>query len=191
MERIGKLTFIIGGARSGKSAYAERIAAQSGEAVLYIATARALDEEMRSRIAAHRRNRPGAWKTLELPGEVGRYLLAHPPQEALIVLDCLTLLVSNLVLEAARDIDQPDAAAAGALVEAEIAALLKSIQASSARWLVVSNEVGQGLVPPYPVGRVFRDLLGWANQRLADKADEVIWMVAGIPVPIGDYRNDG
>jgi adenosylcobinamide kinase/adenosylcobinamide-phosphate guanylyltransferase len=104
--------------------------------------------------------------------------------------DCLTLLVSNLVLQAAPDIDHPDEQAARTLVEAEINDLLNAIESIPAEWIIVSNEVGQGLVPPYPMGRVYRDLLGWANQRLAQKADEVIWMVAGIPVPIGEYKKD-
>jgi adenosylcobinamide kinase/adenosylcobinamide-phosphate guanylyltransferase len=188
LENKGKITFIIGGARSGKSSYAERVAMESGGRVLYVATAQALDDEMRARIAAHKQQRPAAWQTLELPSEVGRYLLKHPPHEELVVLDCVTLLVSNVVVHAAHDVDQPDETTARAAVEAEITDLLSAMEASPARWLAVSNEVGQGLVPPYPVGRLFRDLLGWANQRLADKADAVIWMVAGIPVPIGQYR---
>jgi adenosylcobinamide kinase/adenosylcobinamide-phosphate guanylyltransferase len=188
LENKGRITFIIGGARSGKSSYAERIARESGKAVLYVATAQALDDELRTRITAHKQQRPAAWNTLELPSEVGQYLLTHPTNEGLVVLDCVTLLVSNVIVHAAQDIDQPDEAKARAAVEAEITDLLSAMDASPARWLVVSNEAGQGLVPPYPVGRLFRDLLGWANQRLADKADEVIWMAAGIPVPIGKYR---
>lgn len=162
---------------------------QDDQSVLYIATAQALDEEMRARIAAHRQNRPRRWQTLELPSDVGRHLLADPPEAQVVLVDCLTLLVSNLVLRAAQDLDHPDESVCRALVESEIEGLLQAIEATPAHWLVVSNEVGQGLVPAYPVGRLFRDLLGWANQRLAEKADEVIWMVAGIPVPIGQYRN--
>jgi adenosylcobinamide kinase/adenosylcobinamide-phosphate guanylyltransferase len=185
---MSRLTFIIGGARSGKSAQAERIARRDDQSVLYIATAQALDDEMRARVAAHRQKRQSAWQTLELPRDVGSYVVANRPQAQVVVLDCLTLLVSNLVLEAAPDLDEPDESAARKLVEAEIAGLLAAFEAVPAHWLVVSNEVGQGLVPPYPVGRIFRDLLGWANQRVAEKADEVIWMAAGIPVPIGQYR---
>ncbi len=187
---MGKLTFIIGGARSGKSIYAERLAAQNGRRVLYIATAQPLDDEMEKRIAAHREKRPAAWETLELPTEVGKHLLAAHPQTDVILVDCLTLLVSNLVLQAAPDIDHPDEQAARTLVEAETEDLLDAIESIPTEWIIVSNEVGQGLVPPYPAGRVYRDVLGWANQRLAQKADEVIWMVAGIPVPIGKYRKD-
>jgi adenosylcobinamide kinase/adenosylcobinamide-phosphate guanylyltransferase len=187
---MNKFTFIIGGARSGKSIYAERLATQSGGRVLYVATAQPLDEEMKKRIAMHRGQRPAAWETLELPMEVGKHLLVKHRQTDVVLVDCITLLVSNLVLRAAPDADHPDEQAARMLVEAEIRDLLEAIESIPAEWIVVSNEVGQGLVPPYPVGRVYRDLLGWANQRLAQKADEVVWMVAGIPVPIGEYRKD-
>jgi adenosylcobinamide kinase / adenosylcobinamide-phosphate guanylyltransferase len=188
-EPMSNLTFIIGGARSGKSTHAERLAAQYGPRVLYVATAEALDEEMQRRVAAHQRNRPKAWQTCELSAGVGRQLLAEPPRVDVILLDCLTLLVSNLVLQASPDADHPDEAAAAKLVRTEVQELLDAVEAIQSRWLVVSNEVGQGLVPPYPLGRVYRDLLGWANQRCAQAAKEVIWMVAGIPVPIGEHRN--
>ncbi len=184
------LTFIIGGARSGKSSYAERLAGEQNGRVLYIATAQALDDEMRTRIAAHRRKRPAGWQTRELSADVGRRLLAEPVQADVVLIDCLTLLVSNLVLEASPDVDHPDELAATVLVQSETDELLNAIRSISARWLVVSNEVGQGVVPAYPAGRLYRDLLGWVNQRLAQAADEVIWMVAGIPVPIGGYRKD-
>jgi adenosylcobinamide kinase/adenosylcobinamide-phosphate guanylyltransferase len=183
-----KLTFILGGARSGKSDHAERLAEQEQRSVLYIATAEPLDEEMRGRIASHRQHRPIDWETLELPANVGRHLLAHPQRAEVVVLDCLTLLVSNRLLQVAPDPDHPDETAARAIVEDEIQMLLKAVDEVPARWLVVSNEVGQGIVPAYPVGRLFRDLLGWANKQLAGKADEVIWMVAGIPVPVGQHR---
>ncbi len=186
---MGRLTFILGGARSGKSNFAERLAAAQGGQVCYIATAQALDDEMQTRIAAHRQKRPASWQTLELSSNLGDALLSHPPSADFILLDCVTLLVSNLVLQAASDLDHPDEAAAAKLVEAEIAKLLEAIQAIPAHWVIVSNEVGQGLVPPYPVGRIYRDLLGWANQRLAKEAEEVYWMVAGIPVPIQQFKN--
>jgi adenosylcobinamide kinase/adenosylcobinamide-phosphate guanylyltransferase len=99
-----------------------------------------------------------------------------------IVLDCLTLLVSNALLTAAPDVDQPDERAAQAQVTAEIEALEAAIQSIPAAWIVVSNEVGMGLVPPYPLGRIYRDLLGWANQRLARRAGRVIFMLAGLPM---------
>jgi adenosylcobinamide kinase/adenosylcobinamide-phosphate guanylyltransferase len=185
---MAKLTFILGGARSGKSSHAERLATRESPRVLYIATGQGLDEEMRARIAAHRQKRRASWQTLELPTGVGKGLLAHPPEAEVVVLDCLTLLVSNLLLQASPDLDHPDETAARSLVQAEVTDLLQAIQSIPAHWIVVSNEVGHGLVPSNPVGRIFRDLLGWANQRLAAQADDVLWMVAGIPVPIGQYR---
>jgi adenosylcobinamide kinase / adenosylcobinamide-phosphate guanylyltransferase len=185
---MATLTFIMGGARSGKSSYAERLAAASGGRVLYVATAQALDDEMLARIRAHRGKRPVGWQTRELSVEVGRQLLAGPLDADVVLVDCITLLVSNLVLKASSNVDEPDVSLATETVRSEVEELLRAIRSSAAHWLVVSNEVGQGLVPPYPVGRLYRDLLGWANQRLAEQADEVIWMVAGIPVPIGAYR---
>jgi adenosylcobinamide kinase/adenosylcobinamide-phosphate guanylyltransferase len=119
---------------------------------------------------------------------VGVQLLEHPPLADVLILDCLTLLVSNALLKAAPDPDQPDEAAARLVVESEIDNLIKAVAEIPGQWVIVSNEAGQGVVPAYPAGRLFRDLLGWANQRLADAAEEVIWMVAGIPIPIGRYR---
>lgn len=184
-----RLTFIIGGARSGKSSYAERLAERSGGAVLYVATAQPLDEEMQGRIQAHQQRRPAAWQTRELASDVGRQFMAAPLQAEVVLLDCVTLLVSNVLLKAAPDVDRPDTRLAQDLVAAEIEELIQAMRASEAHWLIISNEVGQGLVPPYPSGRLYRDLLGWANQRLAQEADEVIWLVAGIPIPIGEYRD--
>jgi adenosylcobinamide kinase / adenosylcobinamide-phosphate guanylyltransferase len=184
---MGRMTLILGGARSGKSTYAEHLAAKHGGQVTFIATAQALDDEMRTRITAHRQKRPDNWRTLEIPIGVGAYLQAHPssaiaPQQEIFLLDCLTLLVSNLLLQAAPNENAPDEGAAAALVASEIDQLLQAIHSSPAEWVVVSNEVGLGLVPPYPLGRLYRDLLGWANQRMAARADQVIFMLAGIPM---------
>ena len=156
--------------------------------MLFIATAQPVDEEMRSRIAAHRPQRPIEWETLELPADIGGHLLRHPQQADVVVLDCLTLLISNRLVQATSDTVDPDEVAARLAVEDEIKMLFKGMDGVPAHWLIVSNEVGQGIVPAYPLGRQFRDLLGWANQRLAEAADEVIWMVAGIPVPITGHR---
>lgn len=177
-----KLTLILGGARSGKSTFAERMAMRNGRRVVYIATAQALDNEMSERITLHQRNRPEGWRTLEIPLNVGRQLMDNPPVADVIVLDCLTLLVSNAILAAAPDVDQPDERAAQAQVTLEIQALEAAMQSIPAAWIVVSNEVGMGLVPPYPLGRIYRDLLGWANQRLARRAEQVIFMLAGLPM---------
>jgi adenosylcobinamide kinase/adenosylcobinamide-phosphate guanylyltransferase len=98
------------------------------------------------------------------------------------------MLVTNLILEASPDVDQPDEAAAARAVETEIDALLQLMRQSDLNWIVVTNEVGLGLVPPYPLGRLFRDLLGWANQRLAAEAGEVYLLVSGIALPVHPYR---
>lgn len=179
---MGKLILILGGARSGKSTYAEKLAMRKGTRVAYIATAQALDDEMHNRIAAHRQKRPPSWQTIEIPTGVGQTLAHNPPQADVILLDCLTLLVANRLLEATQDIDQPDEAASERVVQEEIDQLLAAIRGSPAVWIVVSNEVGMGLVPPYPLGRIYRDLLGWANQKLAGAADRVIFMIAGLPM---------
>lgn len=179
---MGKLTFILGGARSGKSYYAQRLAEKRGGRVTFLATATAGDDEMQARIAQHRSERPDAWSTCEIPHGIAAALQESPLQADIVLLDCVTFLVSNLLL-----LDENDASAR---VDAEIDGLLAAIQNSAAEWIVVSNEVGLGLVPPTPLGRIYRDLLGRANRSLAAHADRVLWMVAGIPVPIEQFRED-
>ncbi|MBE7552534.1 MAG: bifunctional adenosylcobinamide kinase/adenosylcobinamide-phosphate guanylyltransferase [Anaerolineales bacterium] len=176
------LTLILGGGRSGKSAYAEKLAAEWGQHVLYIATAEVGDEEMAQRIAAHRMARPAAWQTLEVPSHVGATLAEIKEAPEVLLLDCLTLLTSNILL-ALEDKSQSDIEAA---VQAELEAILSAQARLNAPLIVVSNEVGLGLVPPYLLGRVFRDLLGRANQYLAARANRVIFMVAGLPMIIKD-----
>lgn len=178
----GDLVLILGGARSGKSAQAQRLALElGGRDVLYVATAEALDDEMRARIARHREERPPGWRTLEAPRGVAAVLAPALPGARVVLLDCLTLLVSNVVL--ALGDDAPVAAAeAAALREAE--ALLDLWRGSAATWILVSNEVGLGLVPPYPLGRSYRDALGRVNCRVAAAATRVMFMVAGLPLQV-------
>lgn len=185
---MGKLCLILGGARSGKSTYAQRLAGERGQAVVYLATARSLDDEMQKRIRIHRSDRPLEWITLEVERQVGPAVLNRCPQAEVVLLDCLTMLVTNLLMDVSADEDHPDEEAAEAALEDELRSLLEALHRGRSNWIIVSNEVGLGLVPPYPLGRLYRDLLGRANQRLACVADEVFWMVAGIPVPIHDYR---
>jgi len=175
------LTLILGGARSGKSTYAQKLAQErGGDDVLFVATAQALDEEMQSRIEAHRRDRPAAWRTLEAPHDTGRLIQQADPS-AVVLMDCLTLLVSNAVLTLPESASAIEAEAAAL---AEVDELLAAYRRGTSSWIVISNEVGLGLVPPYPMGRVYRDALGRANQRLAAEADEVLFMVAGIPMKV-------
>lgn len=184
------LTLILGGARSGKSSYAEALAPKLGRPVLYVATAEALDDEMRDRVAAHRASRPAEWATLEAPLRVGAALRSAPEATGagVILLDCLTLLVSNVLLslegEGGPEALELDTGLARAAVQGEVEALLEAQRVLDAHLIVVSNEVGLGLVPPYRLGRVYRDCLGWANQALAHIADRAILMVAGLPVDL-------
>jgi adenosylcobinamide kinase/adenosylcobinamide-phosphate guanylyltransferase len=182
----GKLTLILGGARSGKSSYAEKLASVLGRKVLYVATAQALDDEMRARVQAHRQCRPPEWRTLEAPLAVAAALRACPEaaDADLLLLDCLTLLVSNVILSVGSEAREPDERAAWVSVQEEIEALLEVQHQLGKHLVVVSNEVGEGVVPPYPLGRIYRDCLGNANQALARAADQVILMVAGLPVDV-------
>ena len=178
---MGRLLLVLGGARSGKSSYAEQVAAEvGGDSVLYVATAQAFDAEMQARIDQHRAERPARWRTLESPTGVGDAILAAQDAERLILLDCLTVLVSNLLL----GFEDPFADEATAAVQAEIDGLLRCVERLDAHFVVVSNEVGMGLVPAYPLGRAYRDLLGRANQQLAARADRVVFLVAGLPMVV-------
>ena len=185
---MGKLTFVLGGARSGKSSYAQRVGEKCRGQVVYLATAQALDDEMQGRISAHQKERSVDWVTLEAPKAIAQTWRSAGQPGDLVLLDCLTLLVSNLLMDRVVDDAILDENQAAASVHNEIDTLLAAVKESQAEWVVVSNEVGLGLVPPYPMGRLYRDLLGWTNQRLAAEADEVIWMIAGIPLPIQAFR---
>lgn len=178
---MGRLTLILGGARSGKSSHAQSLAEGTGKSVTFLATAQALDEEMSTRIQKHRLERPSGWETLEIPCD----LASHIPQikSEVVILDCVTLLVSNLLMQFVRDelVDEKPFMSA---VEKEIEDLIAAIRGQNREWFIISNEVGLGLVPPYLMGRVYRDALGWANQRLAREANQVLFMVAGIPMVV-------
>jgi adenosylcobinamide kinase/adenosylcobinamide-phosphate guanylyltransferase len=175
------LTLVLGGARSGKSTHAQQLARErGGDDVLFVATAQALDDEMAARIAAHRADRPAAWRTLEAPRHVGE-TISQAGSCGVVLVDCLTLLVSNAVVALP---ESASAAEAEAAALAEVDELIAAYRRGMASWIVISNEVGLGLVPPYPVGRAYRDALGRANQCLAAEADEVLFMVAGIPVKV-------
>ena len=178
------LTFVLGGARSGKSTYAEALAARLSSKVLYVATAEALDDEMRARVIAHRARRPTEWGTLECPLQVGATLQTSDAARGVdvILVDCLTVLVSNVILHVESEAQTSDGEAAWLAVRKEVDALLEAQRQIPCQFVIVSNEVGQGVVPAYDLGRTYRDCLGSANQLLARAADHVIWMVAGLPV---------
>jgi adenosylcobinamide kinase/adenosylcobinamide-phosphate guanylyltransferase len=178
---MGTLVLILGGARSGKSSYAQNLADATGKSVTFIATAEALDDEMSARIQKHRAERPATWETLEIPFDIASQL--HRVKSKVVLLDCITLLISNLLMQFVKD-ERVDEAPFMAAVQEEINELIRRLRVGEQDWLLISNEVGLGLVPPYQMGRVYRDAIGWANQRLAREADKVIFMVAGIPTTI-------
>jgi adenosylcobinamide kinase/adenosylcobinamide-phosphate guanylyltransferase len=173
----GSLTFILGGARSGKSAFAQRLA-MKGRQVLFVATAEAHDDDMARRIEAHRKDRPAEWDTLEEPVDLAESLKDAVAAYDTVVVDCLTLWVSNLLLkyEGEADCEKRILASADGLLEV--------IASSNANWIVVSNEVGLGIVPEYALGRVYRDALGRVNQRFAAQADTAYFMVAGLALDL-------
>ena len=179
-----EVILILGGARSGKSLFAQQLATQLGERVLFVATGAPMDEEMRRRIELHRKARPKTWRTLETTTGVAKAISEQIKDADVVILDCLALFVSNFMGNApdSEDID----ALESDLVD-ELCTLLERKERKSL--IIVSNEVGMGLVPPYPVGRAYRDLLGRANQFIAQCADRVYLMVAGIPLQLkGDEK---
>jgi adenosylcobinamide kinase/adenosylcobinamide-phosphate guanylyltransferase len=175
-----KSTLITGGARSGKSRLAQELARKTGGPILFVATAEAGDEEMKRRIEAHRKNRPTDWTTIEVTTHIGREITRNIGQVKAVIIDCVTLLINNIFQQhqGAGDILLEKA------VEAEIKELIKCVERSKARFIIVTNEVGLGIVPADRVSRLYRDLLGNANQMLAEHADEIIFMVAGIPITV-------
>jgi adenosylcobinamide kinase/adenosylcobinamide-phosphate guanylyltransferase len=164
-----RAAFVLGGARSGKSAGAERLARATGLTRVYLATAEAWDDEMRDRIALHRADRGADWETLEAPRALLDAARSRDSHDNVILIDCLTLWLSNLTL-------------AEADVEAETAALSDWLPTAAARVVLVSNEVGLGIVPDTPLGRRFRDAQGRLNQRVAAVADRVLFVAAGLPL---------
>lgn len=177
----GKLTLILGGARSGKSSYAQDLAMNMSGKVIYVATAEARDDEMKERIAVHRAERPKGWLTVEAPTKVGKALEKTISSADVVLLDCLTLLTSNILLSMPENASVAEVQAA---MDVEIDELLSVIEQSDAKWIIVTNEVGLGLVPAYALGRTYRDVLGRVNQRLAKAAEEVLFMVAGLPMKV-------
>jgi adenosylcobinamide kinase/adenosylcobinamide-phosphate guanylyltransferase len=174
-----RLTFVLGGARAGKSALALRLAERATGGVLFVATAEPYDEDMVTRIARHRAERPAAWGTLEEPRALVPALAALDlDRYPVVVIDCLTLWVSNLLL--AHE-DDPEVEV---MIVARARELLATHAAHDAAWIVVSNEVGLGVVPPSPLGRRYRDALGRVNQLFAAAADEAYLVVAGLALDL-------
>jgi adenosylcobinamide kinase/adenosylcobinamide-phosphate guanylyltransferase len=169
-----ELILVLGGARSGKSSFAQRMAKKIGTNVVFLATAQAGDDEMADRIARHKASRPAAWLTIEEPLDIASALQKQSASTDVVIIDCLTLWLNNLLLK-------EDSASETEVLE-RVDKLLDIYQRSFATYIIVSGEVGLGLVPPYPLGRTYRDFLGWMNQKVASRADKVFFMVAGVPL---------
>ena len=172
-----ELILILGGARSGKSALAEKLA-HRGRRVLFVATAEARDEDMKRRIAAHRERRPSGWDTLEEPLDLVAALRPLLNRYDTFLLDCFTLWVSNLLL------DEPARAEDGSRIPGAARELMDLIAESPATWILVSNEVGQGIVPSSDLGRAYRDALGRVNQVAASRANKVYLMTSGLALEL-------
>jgi adenosylcobinamide kinase/adenosylcobinamide-phosphate guanylyltransferase len=183
-------TLILGGARSGKSDWAVHLAQQSGRPVVYVATASPGDPDMAERIAAHRAARPPSWRTVEAPLDLDVALRENARAGDLALIDCLTLWVSNVVLQRTAGASEPDGLPPGLWrdVEAQLLIGVNEVvgraQERGVSLVLVSNEVGMGIVPSFELGRGYRDVLGRVNRAVAARADAVVLMIAGLPVDL-------
>jgi adenosylcobinamide kinase/adenosylcobinamide-phosphate guanylyltransferase len=175
IEKNGEIILILGGARSGKSRHAQEIGEPFKGRKLFVATAQALDEEMSKRIENHRKQRGARWETREEPVELVRVISEAQMKYDVILIDCLTLWISNLLMAHGEDRSG---------IENAIQSLIDSLKNAKTTTILVSNEVGLGIVPDNQVARSFRDLAGMLNQRVAQVADRVIFMVAGLPINV-------
>ena len=175
MAELPKITLVLGGAASGKSALAERLACTTGRPRVYIATAEALDADMAARIAAHRRARGPGWRTIEAPRDLPA-ALSDLPADAVALIDCLTLWLTNHLIDGS---------------EPPVAALCRALEAAPCPVILVSNEVGAGIVPADSLSRRFRDAQGRLNQRIAAQAGLVVAVMAGLPLALKGRLPDG
>lgn len=172
---MGKSIFVIGGCRSGKSSHALALAERRpGNRKIFMATCVPRDSEMQDRVARHQRERGSLWETLEIPVRIADAIGRRSADADVILVDCLTLWISNLMLDH-RGMDE---------IIGHVDLLARSVEAARCPVILVSNEVGAGIVPENDLARFFRDAVGFANQRIADCCNRVIWMVAGIPVAV-------
>ncbi|AET67100.1 adenosyl cobinamide kinase/adenosyl cobinamide phosphate guanylyltransferase [Desulfosporosinus orientis DSM 765] len=187
---MSEFTFITGGARSGKSSFAERLAAKDKRPVIYIATAQVWDKEMAIRVKKHQEQRPASWRLIEEPLNIRETLTLLKDEEVVILLDCVTLWLTNMLL--AGQADQAEEAEQGSQIynhiEPKILDIVKDVarlaQEIKPKVIFVSNEVGQGIVPENPLARAYRDLAGRSNQILARCAENVYMVIAGFPIDV-------
>ncbi len=185
--REGKLILILGGARSGKSAFAQKLAQSQELPVAYVASALPLDEEMIRRIEKHKSLRPHDWLTVEAPYSADTEVVALCREKKFVIWDCVTVFLTNLLLEQEEKGHPAERIEDNILCRFEN--MLSWLESSPGTLAVVSNEVGSGIVPEYPLGRTFRDLAGRVNQTFAKHADKVFFTVAGLTIDIKEYAS--
>ncbi|OGH98834.1 MAG: bifunctional adenosylcobinamide kinase/adenosylcobinamide-phosphate guanylyltransferase [Candidatus Melainabacteria bacterium GWF2_32_7] len=172
---MGKITFVLGGTRSGKSSYTVKIVEKLSERVAYVATCVPYDDEMHERVRLHKQERPSTWITIEEPVNLVPKLKEIDSQVDVIILDCLTLFVTNLLMDSNLEEEA---------IKARIHEAMSALQEVKYDSFIVSNEVGLGIVPDTPLGRKFRDVAGRANQIVGEYADEMFFVVSGVPMRI-------
>jgi adenosylcobinamide kinase/adenosylcobinamide-phosphate guanylyltransferase len=171
---------VIGGCRSGKSSHALQLAEKVSDRRLFVATCVPHDDEMQARVDRHQQERSNAWKTLEVPVDLAKVITIHGPSTDVMLVDCLTLWLNNLLMENLNTQE----------IRKQIDDLATSVRNAKCALILVSNEVGAGIVPENPMARLYRDLAGWTNQAMANVCNKVIWTVAGIPVTIKPSPTD-
>ncbi|MDB1125228.1 bifunctional adenosylcobinamide kinase/adenosylcobinamide-phosphate guanylyltransferase [Vibrio algarum] len=176
-NRINKIELVLGGARSGKSSYAEQVAKSSGKSVIYIATSEVLDDEMAKRVQMHQAQRPKEWKVIEEPLHLVRELKSNSKPDNCILVDCMTLWLSNCLFSESR-ISWTDFKSQ----------LLQTLEQLPGQVILVTNEVGSGIVPMGNMSRRFVDEAGWLHQAIATRATKVTLVVAGLPMTLKDHQ---
>ncbi|WP_024834677.1 bifunctional adenosylcobinamide kinase/adenosylcobinamide-phosphate guanylyltransferase [Ruminiclostridium josui] len=186
-EVSGNIMLITGGARSGKSTFAENLAKEYGDDIIYVATAIAFDDEMKLRIKKHREQRPAYWETVEAYKDLDIFLEEKCRNKKAVLLDCITVMITNIMFEVCPDFDkmyQEDIIAVEEAVNIQIERLLAVARRSGIPFILVTNEIGMGIVPDNKSARLFRDIQGRVNQKLVSAAKAVYLCVSGIPVKI-------
>lgn len=171
---MGKIIYISGGARSGKSSFALTLASRMAGRTAFVATCEPLDKEMKKRIGAHKKSRPREWETFEAPLCVSLVLKNIKDAFGVVIIDCITLLVSNLLLKGHTE----------AFIEEEVRSMCRYLKKERVCGIIVSNEVGLGIVPENELARAFRDIAGRVNQVIAEESDEAFFMVSGLPLKV-------